>query len=171
MACNSKTLKGLINQCDSSRGGVKRIFIADRAADIKFTEAEGIVTAVTGGTWYEYYIKPNTSSFTSTATIDAANGVNYVETKLNLVFTRIDNVKRLEMNALLVSDVYVIVEDCNSVCHLLGYQEAVTATNATAESGTAKTDGNKYTLELTDTTDGFPVQVQASVLDTLNAGA
>lgn len=169
MACSNLTLKGLQNQCDSSRGGVKKIWIADRTADIKFTESEGVVSAVSGGTWLEYYIRPNTSSFTSTATIDPANGVNYVETKLNLVFTRIDAVKRIEMNALLVGEVYVIVQDANDVYHLLGKEEAVVATNATAESGTAKSDGNKYTLELTDTTSGFPLQLTEEAVNGLTA--
>ena len=167
MACSNLTLKGLVNQCDSSRGGVKRVLIADRSTTITFAESEGVITGVTGGSWLQYYIRPNTSSFTSTATIDAANGVNYVETKLNLVFTKIDAVKRLEMNALLVGEVYVIVEDANGVYHLLGKEEAVVATNATAESGTVRSDGNKYTLELTDTTSGFPLQLTDAAIEGL----
>ena len=166
MACSNLTLKGLVNQCDSSRGGVKRVFIADRSTTITFNESEGVITGVTGGSWLQYYIRPNTSSFTSTATIDAANGVNYVETKLNLVFTKIDAVKRLEMNAYMYNHHRI---STNAYHHItvLGKEEAVVATNATAESGTAKSDGNKYTLELTDTTSGFPLQLTEAAIEGL----
>ena len=43
----------------------------------------------------------------------------------------------------------------------------VVATNATAESGTAKSEGNKYTLELTDTTSGFPLQLTEAAIEGL----
>lgn len=49
MACSNLTLKGLQNQCDSSRGGVKRVLIADRSTEITFAESEGVITGVTGG--------------------------------------------------------------------------------------------------------------------------
>ena len=61
----------------------------------------------------------------------------------------------------------MIVEDANGVYHLLGKEEAVVATNATAESGTAKSEGNKYTLELTDTTSGFPLQLTEAAIEGL----
>lgn len=170
MACSNVTLKGLVNDCSTSIGGIKRIFIADRTADVKFTVEEDLVTAISGGTFHQYYVRQNSSSFTSTATIDPANGVQFIETKLNLVFTRIDNIKRIEINALLVSETYVLVEDANGIVHLLGYENPVTATNSGAESGTQRTDGNKYQLELTDVTSGYPLQVKAEVLSTLTVG-
>ena len=167
MACSSAALKGLVKDCSTSIGGVKRVFIADRTSDIKITTESDLVTAISGGTFYQYYIRQNSSSFTSTATIDPSNGVLFVETKLNLVFTRIDNAKRLEMNALLLADVYVIVEDCNGVVHFLGYENPVTTTASSAESGTNRTDGNRYTIELTDVSSGFPMQVKDGVIASL----
>lgn len=172
MACSSATLKGLANQCDASKGGVKKIMLAPYNADAKLTfDQEGaIVSGITGASFLDYYIKPQTSSFTSTATIDSANGVNYVTTELSAVFVKIDPVKRLEINAILLGDLMALVQDANGTWYFLGSEEAVTATAATAESGTAKTDGNKFTLTLSDYTNGFPPIVSDAAVQALING-
>ena len=52
MACSSAALKGLVKDCSTSIGGVKRVFIADRTSDIKITTESDLVTAISGGTLY-----------------------------------------------------------------------------------------------------------------------
>ena len=72
MACTSYTLKGITNDCSTSKGGIREIYIADWQKDL-FTvgASDNTVTTLKSETqWYKYYIKKNTSSFTSTATID-----------------------------------------------------------------------------------------------------
>ena len=119
--------------------------------------------------WYKYYIKKNTSSFTSTATIDQANGVNYVSTELTLVFTKMETSKRVEMSALLLNDVAVIVVDSNNKAWCLGLNNPVNATAGSGESGTSATDGNKYTLTLTDESDTFPFEYSGELPTPANA--
>lgn len=171
MSCTSYTLKGITNDCSTSKGGIREVYIADWQKDI-FTvgDSAGTVTALKAETqWYKYYIKKNTSSFTSTATIDLANGVNYVSTELNLVFTRQETSKRVEMSALLLNDVAVLVVDANNKVWCLGKDNPVNATAGTAESGVAASDGNKYTLTLTDESDTFPFEFSGELPTPANA--
>lgn len=157
MSCTAYTLKGITNDCSTSKGGIREVYIADWAKDI-FTlgETSDTVASLKAETkWYKFYIKKNTSSFTSTATIDLANGVNYVSTELNLIFTKMETSKRVEMSALTLNDVACLVVDSNNKVWCMGLNNPVNASAATAESGTAASDGNKYSITLTDESDTF----------------
>ena len=166
MAC-LQTLAGIASDCSTSMGGVKKVYIADYSAKAA-TITSGEVSEFSASTqWHEYYIRKNTSSFTSTLNVDPANGVNYVSTELSLVFTKMDTAKRIEMSALVVADVMCVVEDANGNRWFLGYNEPVTASAGTGETGTAKTDGNKYTLTLTDESETFPYKVKDDVVLTI----
>lgn len=160
MSC-SQTLAGIASDCSTSMGGVKRIWIADyKDGAATLSGDTGEIGSFSGDTsWKSYYVRKNTSSFTSTLNVDPANGVNYVSTELALTFTKMETAKRIEMSALVVADVMVVVEDANGNQWFLGYNEPVTATAGTGETGTAKTDGNKYTLTLTDESETFPYKV------------
>ena len=171
MSCTAYTLKGITNDCSTSKGGIREIYIADWAKDI-FTvgASDNTVTALKlDAQWYKYYIKKNTSSFTSTATIDLANGVNYVSTELTLVFSKMETSKRVEMSALLLNDVAVIVVDSNNKAWCLGLNNPVNSTAGSGESGTSATDGNKYTLTLTDESDTFPFEFSGELPTPANA--
>ena len=169
MACTA-TLNGIGNTCDTSKGGVKAIWIAPYKEDIVTPtstsgEAGRVSISQEDITKFKvFYIKQNTTSFTSTLTTDPANGVNYVSTVISIVFTKMDTKKRIEMAALAVNDVNIIVQDANNSYWFLGHDEAVTATNATGETGTAKTDGNKYTIEFTDESESFPYELDSATI-------
>lgn len=171
MSCTAYTLKGITNDCSTSKGGIREVYICDWAKDL-FTvgASDNTVTALKADAqFYKYYIKRNTSSFTSTATIDLANGVNYVSTELTLVFSKMETSKRVEMSALLLNDVAVIVVDSNNKAWCLGLNNPVNATAGTGESGTSATDGNKYTLTLTDESDTFPFEYSGELPTPANA--
>ena len=171
MSCTAYTLKGITNDCSTSKGGIREVYICDWAKDL-FTvgDSAGTVTALKSDVqWYKYYIKRNTSSFTSTATIDQANGVNYVSTELTLVFTKMETSKRVEMSALLLNDVACLVVDSNNKVWCLGLNNPVNSTAGTAESGVAASDGNKYTLTLTDESDTFPFEFSGELPTPANA--
>ncbi len=167
MAYCTQVIAGIPSSCEGSKGGVKSVYVALYQDDI-FTEAQGTITGVSSAvTWYAYNFKPNTASFTSTLTKDAANGVSYVATDLNLVFSRMDTAKRIEMNALSLADLAVIVVDSNGEIFALGTEEPVVATEGTGETGTQKTDGNRYTITLQDNADGFPPLLTKEAFDSI----
>lgn len=159
MACESVEIKGLKNMCDSSVGGVKNIWIGKYQEDLglDYDSNKEVVTTISSGiSFYHYYVKKNVANFTSTQTIDPVNGVSFVTTDLSLVFTKMDNAKRVEMSSLALNDLVVIVEDANNTKWLLGKDNPVTVSAGTGETGTAATDGNKYTLTLQDISNTFP---------------
>lgn len=171
MACTAYALKGITNDCATSKGGIREVYIADWQKDL-FTLSETSDTVASlkpDAKFYKFFIKKNTSSFTSTATIDLANGVNYVSTELNLIFTRMETSKRIEMSALLLNDVAVIVIDANGKAWCLGLNNPVNATAGTGESGTSATDGNKYSITLTDESDTFPFEYTGDLPTPSNA--
>ena len=171
MACTTYTLKGITNDCATSKGGIREVYIADWQKDL-FTlgeTSETVESLKSDAKFYKFFIKKNTSSFTSTATIDLANGVNYVSTELNLVFTRQETAKRVEMSALLLNDVAVLVTDSNGKTWVMGLESPVNATAATAESGVSASDGNKYTITLTDESSTFMYEYTGTLPTPANA--
>lgn len=173
MACLPIALKGIAGSCEGSVGGIKRALIA-KYEDDAFTvdDANGTVTGVSlasGNKFYEYNFKKNTGSLTSTLNSDPANGVNYVSTELVLQFSKRDSAKRLEMAALALGDLICVVEDCNGVWTALGVTESVSATAGTGQSGTAKTDGNFYSITLSDENPTFPQHLTEDAVEAVLA--
>lgn len=164
MAC-SQTLAGIKNDCALSMGGIKRVWLADYKEEAATVDNEKVnaIALVSGTTWHPYYFRKNTGSMTSTLTVDQANGVNYVTTELSLVFTKMDTVKRIEMAVLATADVMAVVEDANGTKWFLGKDNPLSCTAGAGETGTAKGDGNKYTLTLTDESKSYPYEVTNDV--------
>ena len=101
---------------------------------------------------------------TSTLTADDTSGINYVTTELNLVFTKMETAKRLEMSALALGQLAVIVEDSNGKYWYLGKDDYVSASAGTGNTGIAKGDSNNYSLTLKDESDTFPIEVAEEAL-------
>lgn len=174
MACVT-TLKGIPVECTSNVGGIRKAWICDYTDLTGITVGtQGMITEIAEGIFkgHEYCFKKNTSSMTSTLNVDAANGVNFVQTDLALVFSKQDTDKRIELSALSLGEVGVLVLDANGKYWLLGKEEPVTATAGGAETGTNRTDGNKYTITLTDYASTYPYEVDsAAAQKAINGGA
>lgn len=160
----SQVLGGLVLSCNTSLGGIKEAYIAnysDVTAKTLDTES-GVITALEmgeGATFKNYAFRKQTGSMTSTLNVDETNGVNYVSTELSLVFTKLETVKRVEMTALSQGQLAVIVKDSNNKYWYLGYDDYVSATAGTAETGVSKGDRNAYTLTLRDESDTYPYEI------------
>ena len=170
MSCANQMLSGLAKDCATSMGGIKTVYIANYD-DVTSVSLDGDkisgIEMTSSKKFLQYNFRKGTGSMTSTLTIDAANGVNYVTTDLALSFLKMETTKRIEMAALAVNELAVIVEDSNGKLWYLGYDEAVTATAGTGETGTARGDGNKYTITLQDTSVSYPYEVEPSALTSL----
>lgn len=171
MAICNVNIAGLCRDCDSSRGGIIEVYAANYG-DLTPTVSAGTITAIavaTGASVYKYEFRKGTGSMTSTLTVDAANGVNYVATELVLQFTKMETRKRIEMAALAVGELVFIVKDANGKFWYLGKDEAVTASAGNGQTGTAVGDGNFYSITLTDNSESWPYEVLGSVVEGLNA--
>lgn len=175
MACNPQTFSGLPANCDANRGGIQVVYVANRSdvTGVSLDDASGQIKTITMNTskkFQAYRFKKGAASFTSTATIDATNGVNFITTVLSVNFAKMETQKRIEMQALTLGEMAVIVLDNNGKYWYLGYNEPVYASNGTGETGATRTDANQYTIELTDESDEFPYEISPDALTDILEG-
>lgn len=169
MACNSKALSGIQGHCSSAMGGIKRVLIIEKD-DIKSVKLNdtgdkiGTITLESGKSFKEFTFRKQSSNFSSEATIDDTTGAKYITTTLEMVFTKMETVKRIEMMALLMDDCVCIVEDQQGAYWYLGKDNGVTASALTAQSGTAYGDQNGYTIQMQDMSEELPFEVDEVVI-------
>ena len=167
MACSSIVLAGINTGCKDNMGGIKEVYIVKKDSITEVTLTENQISAITmaeSAKWSTYKFRKGTSQFTSTMTTDDAAGTMSFETVLALQFSKQDTAKRLEIMALCMDEVAVIVLDNNGKYWFLGYDNPVTATAATGQSGTAFGDFGGYNVELTDNSKELPYEVTAEAI-------
>ena len=168
MSC-SQVLNGIAADCQTNVGGIREIYIAnyDDVSAVTLDETSNMIKTITmvdTAKFKKYAFKKNTSSMTSTLNVDPANGVNFVQTDLTVVFAKQETVKRMEIAKLSLGELRVIVLDANGKYWFLGQEEFVSATSGTAETGTNRTDGNRYQIVLTDYSSSYPYEVDPSIV-------
>lgn len=171
--CGS-TLAGIPLGCDSSMGGIKRVFIGNysqldsttgsmRDSIILDKSKELIdnieVTGKLPSTVNHYNFRKQTGSVETNIVSNEETGVVFYESTINLVFTKQETSKRVEIAALALGDLFVIVEDNNGNYFVYGLDYPVTLSEANASSGTAFTDFNGYNVTLTDVSFNLPYQL------------
>ena len=87
--------------------------------------------------------------------------------ELLLQFNRMETTKRVEMTALALGDLAVICKDANGKYWYLGYDEPVNASAGDGQTGTARSDANRYTITLQDNSKELPLEVSSSVIEGL----
>lgn len=168
MSC-SQVLNGIAADCQTNVGGIREVYIANYS-DVTTIELDGTsnmiktITMAETAKFKKYAFKKNTSSMTSTLNVDPANGVNFVQTDLTVVFAKQETVKRMEIAKLSLGELRVIVKDANGKYWFLGQEEFVSATSGSAETGTNRTDGNKYQIVLSDYSSSYPYEVDPSII-------
>ena len=162
-----QTLSGLARDCSSNMGGILEVLIANADDVTGVTLSEGIISTVsmaTSAKFKRYTFAKNTGSLTSTYTLDPASGVKYVTSELLLQFNRMETQKRVEITALALGDLVCIVKDANGKYWYLGYDEPVAASAGDGQTGTARGDGNRYSITLRDTSTSWPYEVDGSII-------
>ena len=151
-------------------GGIIEALIAPYDDVTGVTITDGVISAITMASskkFKKYYFNKNTGNLTSTYNIDPASGVRYVTTELLMLFNRMETTKRVEITALAMSDLAVIVKDANGKYWYLGKDEPVNASASDGQTGTARSDANRYTITLQDNSLEMPYEVDASIVDDL----
>lgn len=168
MSC-SQVLNGIAADCQTNVGGIREVYIANYSdvTTIELDDSSNMIKTITmaeTAKFKKYAFKKNTSSMTSTLNVDPANGVNFVQTDLTVVFAKQETVKRMEIAKLSLGELRVIVKDANGKYWFLGQEEFVSATSGSAETGTNRTDGNKYQIVLSDYSSSYPYEVDPSII-------
>lgn len=174
MAYCNQTLAGIQLDCTNSLGGIKVVYVANYGdiSGVTLDDATGMITGITmsgDAKFKAYQFRKQTGSMTSTLNIDETAGINYVSTELSLVFTKMETAKRLEMSALAKGQLAVIVKDSNDKYWYLGYDDYVSASAGSANTGQNKGDSNNYGLTLKDESETFPYEVDADIISGLIA--
>lgn len=175
MNCDSISLQSIYMDCAASIGGIKKVWVAKYADFKSATVTAGTdgdeITAInmeTDAQWYAYNFRKGTGSLTSTLTIEEANGINYVANDLNLVFTKMETVKRMNMVAMAIGQLVAIVLDSNGKYWFLGYDDYVSASQGAGNTGTAKGDMNAYTVTLSTESLEYPYEITEEAITALN---
>lgn len=168
MSC-SQLLNGIAADCQTNVGGIREVYIANYSdvTTVELDETSNMIKTITmadTAKFKKYAFKKNTSSMTSTLNVDPANGINFVQTDLSLVFAKQETVKRMEIAKLSLGELRVIVKDANGKYWFLGQEEFVSATSGSAETGTNRQDGNKYQIVLSDYSSSYPYEVDPTIV-------
>ena len=168
MSCNT-ILSGIIKGCDNNMGGISNFYIAPSEFVTGTTESGGTISAInmSGATKFvEFVFNKNTGNFTVEAAIDPVNGSTYFNQTINLVIPRRDVDKRNAI-ALIASgqrDLKIIVKDANGLYWYFGDQNSCMLTAVGDGSGTAKSDGSKYSLTFLAEEPEMEYEVDSSII-------
>lgn len=153
-------------------GGIVEVMIANFADVNSVTITDGQISAISmasSAKFKRYTFSKNTGSLTSTYTLDPASGVRFVTSDLLLQFNRMQTQARIEITALALGDLACIVKDANGKYWYLGKDEPVNASASDGQTGTSRSDANRYTITLQDNSQEMPYEVDASIVDALVA--
>lgn len=178
MECNSITLKGIVRDCNPNMGGIQKVWMIlksditndptpqegmDKITELTVAEGEGKVNA--------FNFRKGAASMTSNLQKDDTNGSYFWLTDLVMNFQRMETNKRAAIMALTLAEACAIVQDANGIYWFLGLNEYLGATAGTAETGTAKTDANKYSITLQDSSLELPYEIEKTVAEGIVARA
>lgn len=188
MACTTY-LQGFSTSCGSNLASIKKMWIGQfESASFTFNyqedeneqqvlDADGnpiiesVATATLGATadnWVEFQFRKNTGEMTSEMT-KSDNGSYYFTNGANLVFAKMDKVKRLALQATAAGDCTMVILDSNGIYWLIGYENAVNATTVSATTGVAVGDNNAYSVTLSADEAYMPIPLDAKDAETIIA--
>ncbi len=186
MACTSKYLTSITTSCTSNLPSIKSLWIGQYdSASFTYTylqegsqnaeDADGnpIIESVSGATlkqgskpWVIFNFKKNTGELTSEMTVND-NGSHYYTNGVNLVFAKIDNGKRLSLEAVASGECTMIVLDSNNQYWLIGAENSVAMTTLTATTGVAVGDSNQYSLTISADEATMPILIENDQAQTI----
>ena len=186
MACTSKYLSSIATSCTSNLPSIKSLWIGqfdsasftytylqEGSQDIVDDDGNKIIEAVSGATlkqgskpWVIFNFKKNTGELTSEMTLND-NGSHYYTNGVNLVFAKIDNGKRLSLEAVASGECTMIVLDSNNQYWLIGAENSVAMTTLTATTGVAVGDSNAYNVTISADEANMPILIEKDQAQTI----
>ena len=197
MACTPKYLQSINTSCGSNLPSIKSLWIGqfDSASwtytylqngsqNVTDDDGNPIIETVSGATlkegskpWVTFNFKRNTGELTSEMTVND-NGSHFYTNGVNIIFAKIDNGKRLSLEAVSSGECTMIVLDSNNQYWLIGAENSVAMTTLSATTGVAVGDSNQYSLTISADEahmpiliDGDQAQTIISTLTTITPGA
>lgn len=165
MSTCSITLKGIDFSCKDNVGGIKNIWLADwNAAAPSVSNKRYTATAAA---FKLFRIRTGNGSMNSTLNADEANGTVYVQTDLNMRFTKLTEDSRDEIAEILRGNVAAIVETNTGDYFGLGAEHPLTLSAGTANTGAAMGDFAGYDITVQDYCSTLPYLVDETIIASL----
>lgn len=186
MACTTY-LTGFSTSCGSNLPSIKKLYIGTfESANFTYTyqkdgenqdvlDADGnqIIEAVSGATlnsgadkWVEFSFRKNTSSMNTEMTVND-NGSFYFTNGCDMIFSKIENSKRLSIESLAAGECTMICIDSNNNTWLIGAENPVSLTTLSASTGTSISDNNQYTVTLSAIESHMPILIEKEQAQTV----
>lgn len=172
MSCNSYSLSGIELGCKDNMGGIKQVWLVDESDVTEVTLNEdnteiATIVLASDAKFKSYRFRKGTANMVSTATSDEANGTFSVQSDVVLQFNKMETAKRTEIMAMCLGNMKGIVLDNNGKYWFLGKDQAISASAASGETGTAFGDFGGYKVTLTDNSKEMPYEIPTSVAEGL----
>ena len=186
MACTTY-LTGFSTSCGSNLPSIKKLYIGTfESANFTYTyqkdgenqdvlDADGnqIIESVSGATlnsgadkWCEFQFRKNTCSMNTEMTVND-NGSFYFTNGCDMVFSKIENSKRLSLESVAAGECTMIVVDSNNNTWLIGAENPVSLITLSATTGTAVGDNNQYTVTLSAQEAHMPILIEKEQAQTV----
>ena len=186
MACTTY-LTQITTSCGSNLPSLKKLYIGTfESANFTYTyqkdgenqdvlDADGnqIIEAVSGATlnsgadkWVEYFFRKNTCSMNTEMTVND-NQSHYFTNGCDMIFSKIENSKRLSLESVAAGECTMIVVDSNNNTWLIGAENPVSLTTLSATTGTSISDNNQYTVTLSAQEAHMPILIEKEQAQTI----
>ena len=186
MACTTY-LTSITTSCGSNLPSIKKLYIGTfESGNFTYTyqkngenqdvlDADGnqIIESVSGATlnsgadkWVEYSFRKNTCSMNTEMTVND-NGSHYFSNGCDMIFSKIENSKRLSLESVAAGECSMIIIDSNNNTWLIGAENPVSLTTLSATTGTAIGDNNQYTVTLSATEAHMPILIDKEQAQTV----
>lgn len=150
MAC--ALTQGRAIDCRTGMGGIEQVLISEFNNVSAYTEAAGIITALTQVSltnFFIYELEKENGSLVETHTGSLENGTNFYESVLEFNTKNLSASESQEMNLLDQNRLFIIVKDNNGVYWSMGAAKGADKLSGTSVTGAAFGDMNGQTYSFT----------------------
>lgn len=170
------TLNGIDFGCKDNIGGIKNIWLADWNEAAPHVTSKRYVATITknedSDSDLEYVfklfrIRTGNGSMNSTMNADEANGTVYVQTDLNMKFTKLTEDGRNEVAEILKGNTAAIVETNAGEFYGLGAEHPLTFSEGSANTGAAMGDFAGYDITIQDYCSTLPYLLDETLIASL----
>ena len=178
MAC-TVTLGDISYSCDDlGIGGIVELHIASRTAALAAIttkdDAARTISAVSGAASdvvnIDFHLKDGFSVFSEVKTVDAAGGFTTVPT-ISVELPKMDATKNSVLDQMSngPKEMVAFVKTAAGTYHVAGLDHGIYVSSIDANSGTGRTEKNRFQLTLTGEEDGLSYSITEALFGTITA--
>jgi hypothetical protein len=156
--------------CRDSVGGLKEVYFMELGSLSSFTEASGVVTALTkasGKRFYKYQLVKQTAMFDDTLTANEEAGTLFSTQKLTVALNKMQANTRNELQLLAKNLLVAVAVDRNGKAFILGATNGLVLKTAKGVSGTKMGDRNGYDLDFEGSEPQMAQEVSSTIVSAL----